>query len=87
VEEPTSSSSTDGQQQKQENVFGDMLTQAAQSARSLGVTALLGTVSQLAHTYLPDMAREEAGKLLNDFSQKLGGKPLPRPTDNNANKT
>jgi ElaB/YqjD/DUF883 family membrane-anchored ribosome-binding protein len=75
------------EQQKQENVFGEMLTQAAQSARSLGVTALLGTVSQLAHTYLPDMAREEAGKVLNDFSLKLGGKPLPRPTVDNANKT
>ena len=63
-----------------------MLSQAAHSVKSLGLTALFGTVSQLAQAHLPEMARDEACKLLNDFSLKLGGKPLPRQTDN-INKT
>jgi len=71
--------------EKQPNVLGDMLSQAAHSAKSLGVTALLGTVGQLAQTHLPEMMRDEASKLLNDFSLKLGGKPLPRASSNSNN--
>lgn len=75
-----SSSATSGQTDSSSSmtgVFGDALMQAAQSAKSLGVTAVLGLLSQLAHKHLPDMAQGEAGKILNDLSLKLGGKPLP----------
>jgi ElaB/YqjD/DUF883 family membrane-anchored ribosome-binding protein len=63
------------------NVFGDALMQAAQSAKSLGVSALLGFVSQLAQKHLPEQAQGEASKILNDMCLKLGGKPLPRQPD------
>jgi len=66
------------------NVFGDALMQAAQSAKSLGITALLGVVSQLARKHLPEMAQGEAGKILNDMSLKLAGKPLPSQSDSSG---
>jgi len=80
---PASTAAPEAEQQP--NPLGDMLSQAANSAKTLGVTALLGTVGQLAQTYLPEMMRDEASKLLNDFSLKLGGKPLPRASSNSNN--
>jgi len=80
---PTSSSSQ-ADSSSMTNVFGDALMQAAQSAKSLGITALLGFVSQLARKHLPEMAQGEAGKILNDMSLKLAGKPLPSQSDSSG---
>jgi ElaB/YqjD/DUF883 family membrane-anchored ribosome-binding protein len=83
---PASSSQSDSSS-SMTGVFGDALMQAANSAKSLGVSALLGFVSQLAQKHLPEQAQGEAGRILNDVCLKLGGKPLPRQSDNTSHNT